>query len=77
MKAVEFETTVSRGGEIVLPPELARDIPSGEIVRVVLLWDAQPTDSTWRQAGRRRFEEAYCPEDSVYEQLAANDAQRR
>lgn len=77
MKTVEFEATVNRSGHIVLPQELARDIPSGERVRVVLLWDAAPADSAWREAGRRRFEQAYCPEDAVYEQLAANDAPSR
>jgi hypothetical protein len=77
MKAVEFETTVNSSGQIVLPQELVRDIPSGEPVRVVLMWDASPTDSAWRDAGRRRFEEAYCAADAVYEQLAADDARGR
>jgi len=77
MKAVEFETTMSHSGQIVLPQELARDIPSGKRVRVVVLWDASPTDSAWREAGRRRFEDAYGPDDAVYEQLAANDASGR
>jgi hypothetical protein len=26
-------------------------------------------DNAWREAGRRRFESAYAPEDSVYEEL--------
>ena len=28
-----------------------------------------PPDSAWRALGRRRFEEAYCDEDALYEQL--------
>lgn len=74
MKAFEFETTVNRGGEIVLPPELAGDIPDGEPVRVRLMWDASPGDTGWRDAGRRQFEQAYCAADDVYERLAADDA---
>jgi hypothetical protein len=31
-------------------------------------------DPAWRAAGRRRFEEAYCAEDAVYEQ-SIDDAQ--
>jgi hypothetical protein len=74
MKAVEFETTVNRNGVIMLPPEVAGDVPSGETVRVVLIWDASSTASAWRDAGRRQFEQAYCTADAVYEQLAADDA---
>ena len=77
MRAIEFETTVDRNGQLVLPQDLAHDIPSGERVRVVLLWDASPTDAAWREAGRRRFEDAYCHEDAVYEQLASNEASNR
>ena len=77
MKAVEFETTVNRDGQIVLPQDVAGAIPPGGSVRVVLMWDAASTDSAWRDAGRRKFEESYCAEDSVYEQLVANDAPDR
>lgn len=74
MKAVEFEATVNHNGVIMLPPEVAGDVPSGEPLRVVLMWDASSTDSAWRDAGRRQFEQAYCAADAVYEQLAADDA---
>lgn len=77
MKAVEFETTVNRHGQIALPPDVVGDIPPGGPVRVVLMWDASSTDSAWREAGRRKFEEAYCAADAVYEGLAANDAPDR
>ena len=73
MKAVEFETIVNSDGQISLPADLAGDIPSGEPVRVVVMWDNSSTDEAWREAGRRKFEEAYCAADAVYEQLAAND----
>jgi hypothetical protein len=69
MKAVEFESTVTPGGQIVLPPEVAKEIPLGEQLRVVVMWEASDLDSAWRTAGRQRFEAAYSPEDSVYEQL--------
>lgn len=77
MKAAEFETTVNPGGQIVLPPDLIADIPQGELVRVVLLWDASSGDSAWRESGRRTFEQAYCAADEVYKQLVSNDAQAR
>ena len=51
MKAVEFEKTVNKNGQIFLPADLAS------------------TDAAWREAGRHKFEEAYCAADAVYEQL--------
>lgn len=77
MKVVDFETTVGRNGQIVLPQEVVGAIPPGGLVRVVLMWDAAFTDVAWRDAGRRKFEESYSAEDSVYEQLVANDAPDR
>lgn len=77
MKAVEFETTVNHHGQISLPVDLAGNIPSGELVRVLVMWDTSSTDKAWREAGRRKSEQAYCAADVVYEQLTANDAPTR
>ena len=69
MKAVEFETTMNQAGQIVLPSEFLGDIPAGQQLKVVVMWEATPADSDWRTTGRLRFEEAYCAADAVYEQL--------
>ena len=76
MKALEFESTIMPGGQIVLPPEVARQIPAGEQLRVVVMWDASGADLAWRSAGRQRFESAYCPEDAIYEQLVDDSTVR-
>lgn len=69
MKTVEFKSTVTPGGHIPVPPEVARQIPAGEELQIVVLWETSNLDAAWRAAGRQRFEAAYAPEDSVYEQL--------
>jgi hypothetical protein len=69
MRAVEFESTVAPGGQIALPPEVASEIPPGEHLRVVVMWEPSHSDPAWRSAGRQRFEAAYSSEDAVYEQL--------
>ncbi len=76
MKAVEFEATVAPGGHIALPPEVASEIPDGEQLRIVIMWEPSDVDSAWRMAGHERFETAYCPEDAVYEQLIDHPAIR-
>jgi hypothetical protein len=69
MKAVEFETTMTQEGKIALPAEFLGDVPAGQQLKVVVMWEAGSVDSAWRATGRLKFEEAYCAEDVVYEQL--------
>ena len=69
MNAVEFESTVVANGQIALPPEIAREIPAGEPLRVVVMWGPPNLDAAWRAAGQQRFEAAYDPRDAIYEQL--------
>jgi len=69
MKAVEFEATMSQGGEIVLPAEFLAEIPAGQQLKVVVMWETGSVDAAWRAAGRLRFEEAYSAEDVIYDQL--------
>jgi len=76
MRALEFDSTITPSGQIALPPEVARAIPAGEQLRVVVMWEPSDLDLEWRGAGRRAFEAAYCPEDAVYEQLIDDSATR-
>jgi len=74
MKAIEFQSTLTQEGQIALPPEFSGEVPAGEQLRVVVMWDT--LDDPWRLAGRERFEAACGPEDSVYEQLMDDAAPR-
>jgi hypothetical protein len=48
MKAVEFESTLSPGGQISLPPGIATDIPVGEQLRIVVMWEPSAgADPEW------------------------------
>lgn len=76
MKAVEFESIVTAEGQIALPTEVAGEIPAGEQLRVVVMWEPSGLDAEWRAAGRQRFEAAYAPEDAIYEQLMDDTATR-
>ena len=76
MRSVEFESRITQAGQIALPPEIAGEIPEGERLRVVVMWEPSGPDSLWRAAGRLRFEAAYSPEDAVYDQLIDDAATR-
>jgi hypothetical protein len=72
MKTADFRGKLTPNGQIVVPPEIASQVPPGEQIQIVLQWGASADDAAWRAAGRRRFEAAYAADDSVYELL--NDA---
>lgn len=55
MNAVEFESTMTLGGHIALPPEVVGDIPAGEQIRVVVMWEPSSQDSDWQSTGRRKW----------------------
>ena len=76
MRVVEFEGTVAPDGHVALPPEIASEIPAGEQIRIVVMWAAGDADGAWRTVSRQRFEEAYAPEDAVYDRLIDDPAIR-
>jgi len=69
MKTADFRSTLTPSGQIDVPADIASQVPPGEQVQVVLMWGLPDDEVAWRNAGRRRFEAAYAPEDSIYEQL--------
>ena len=69
MKTADFIGELTPNGQIVVPPEIASQVPPGEQVQIVLQWGVSMDDTAWRAAGRRRFEAAYAADDSVYELL--------
>jgi hypothetical protein len=69
MKSANFRGELTPNGQIDVPPEIAALVPRGEQIQVVIQWAISDDDDPWRAAGRRRFEAAYCAEDSVYESL--------
>jgi hypothetical protein len=76
MKTAAFRGELTPEGQIVVPPEIASQVPPGEQVQIVLQWDTSADDTTWRAAGRRRFEAAYAAGDSVYELLIHDPSTR-
>jgi|KBSMisStandDraft_5_1062788.scaffolds.fasta_scaffold1244154_2 hypothetical protein len=75
MKALEFESRLANKDQIQLPPDVAKQIPEGSAVRVILLFDSGE-DETWRQLSLERFSAAYADEDAVYENLIHGPASR-
>ena len=69
MKTLEFKGSVAANGQISIPTQIAEQIPEGAQLQIVLMWGFSNIDDAWKAQGRQRFEAAYAPDDSVYEQL--------
>jgi bifunctional DNA-binding transcriptional regulator/antitoxin component of YhaV-PrlF toxin-antitoxin module len=48
MNAVEVESAMTALGQITLPAEIAEEVPMGEQLRVVVMWDAASQNDEWR-----------------------------
>ena len=76
MKTADLRGELTPDGQIVVPPEIASQVPPGEQIQIVLQWGVSMDDAAWRAAGRRRFEAAYAADDSVYELLIHDTSTR-
>jgi hypothetical protein len=76
MKTADFRGELTPNGQIVVPPEIASQVPPGEQIQIVLQWGISVDDTAWGATGRRRFEAAYAADDSVYELLIHDPSAR-
>jgi hypothetical protein len=76
MNTADFRGKLTPNGQIVVPPEIASQVPPGEQIQVVLQWGISEDDAAWRAAGRRQFEAAYADDDSIYELLIHDTSTR-
>jgi hypothetical protein len=67
MKTAGFRGELTPNGQIIVPPEIAAQVPPGEQIQLVLQWGISVDDTAWRATGRLRFEAAYAADDPVYE----------
>ena len=69
MKALEFDSSVSSDQSLPVPPEIARQLPAGSPVRVILLIPEDSEDTQWSRLAESEFFAGYAPEDGVYDHL--------
>src|ERR1019366_9127439 len=76
MKTADFKGELTPNGHIAVPPDIVALVPPGKQILVALQWGISEDDSAWRAAGRRQFEAAYAPADSIYESLIHDTSSR-
>ena len=75
MQALQFEGSMNDAAQIQVPADIARKVPEGSHLKVILVLD-DDEDETWKLASLEAFSAAYAPEDSIYEKLLDEPSDR-
>ncbi len=71
MRAIEFPAKMSSEKTIVLPDDIAKDIPADTELRVMILMkdydDDRAEEEAWNRLGIEQFFAGDAPEDSIYD----------
>lgn len=75
MQAIEFQGQIGVDNSIHLPDELARKVPPGKSVRILLLWEEGPfeyadwTDEEWSTMSMMEMAKSYSDDEPDYADL--------
>jgi hypothetical protein len=66
-RTIEFETELTGGHTLDLPPEIASTLPSHGKATVVVFVDMDPDDTAWQKAAYGQFIRDDVEEDATYD----------
>ena len=70
MNAVEFTAELSGSTTLIIPPEIATQLPSEGMARVIVLTGGTSgAEAEWRAASYEQFLADDAPEDAIYDAL--------
>ncbi len=70
MKALEFITQMNPDQTLSLPPGIARQLGSRDLLRVLLLVADTPAEPDWAESATEAFLNGYAETDASYDPLA-------
>ncbi len=71
MRAHEFQTHINPDATLSVPPEVARQLPPEQPLRVLLLVADDAEAGEWERLAAEEFLQGYAESDSIYDQLPA------
>ena len=66
-KTIEFETELTGGHTLSIPPEIATTLPAKGKATIVGFVNMDPQDNAWRKAAYEQFLTDDSSEDTVYD----------
>jgi hypothetical protein len=67
MKAVEFTTELGDQPQVVIPHEVAAQLPKSGMARIIILTADDPEDAEWRGGAVAQFLREDSSEDAIYD----------
>jgi hypothetical protein len=71
MKALEFQSQINPDATLSVPPEVARQVPPDQPLRVLLLVAEDAEAGDWERLTIQEFLQGYTESDAIYDQLPA------
>ncbi len=69
MKAFEFHTQMQNGDSLVVPAEVAKELPRETPLRVIVLIEDEEEEKAWIRFANEQFLEGYDESDAIYDGL--------
>jgi hypothetical protein len=69
MRALEFQSHMNPDATLSVPPEVARQLPADQPLRVLLLVAEDAEASEWEGLAAKEFLQGYAESDAIYDQL--------
>jgi len=71
MKTLEFQARLNRNRTLTVPPEVARQVPQEQYIRVILLVPESDVedDKDWARMTAEQFLKGYAAGDAIYDKL--------
>jgi hypothetical protein len=69
MNAFEFRAQLNENRTLTVPSDVADQVPPGETVRVVILWQRSDDEADWQRLTAEQFLEGYAESDAIYDEL--------
>jgi hypothetical protein len=70
MKAIEFQAEVGPDRKLAIPQSVEQQIPSGQMLRVLVLIPETGEEQTWEQMAATDFGLGYADSDAIYDELS-------
>ena len=71
MKAIEFQSRMNPDATLTIPPEVARQVPADQPLRVLLLVAEDAGARDWEHLAAQEFLRGYAESDDIYDKLQA------
>ena len=69
MKAIEFESKLTKDGTLTVPSAVAANLPTEQPIRVAIIGIDSQSDKDWENLAAHEMGQGYADSDAIYDQI--------